>query len=103
MQEKLPDIFPWLDNESDIYDELPVQEEFPYDEQFMLDLNNYIQKVIWYVSEEYCFEKITVEQFFQIPHSNIIFDFVYNNYVKEVPFQNCACELVNYLNKLASK
>lgn len=32
MQEKLPDIFPWLDNESDIYDELPVQEEFPYDE-----------------------------------------------------------------------
>jgi hypothetical protein len=27
----LPDLRPWLDNESDLYEELPSQSEYPYD------------------------------------------------------------------------
>jgi hypothetical protein len=27
-----PDLDPWIDNESDLYDELPSGPEFPYDE-----------------------------------------------------------------------
>ncbi len=26
----LPDVEPYFDNESDLYDELPVQDEYPY-------------------------------------------------------------------------
>lgn len=28
---ELPDLSPWFDNESDLYEELPAQEEFPYE------------------------------------------------------------------------
>lgn len=28
---KLPDLKPWFDNESDLYEELPFNDEFPYD------------------------------------------------------------------------
>jgi len=32
MDGTLPDLMPFIDNESDIYEELPICEEIPYDE-----------------------------------------------------------------------
>lgn len=29
--DRLPDLRPWLDNESDLYEELPTQSEYPYE------------------------------------------------------------------------
>ena len=69
----------------------------------MNELNLYIQKVIWYAEQEYEAEPITVEQFYQTPISNIMFSFVFDYYSREIPFQNCACALVNYLRQLASQ
>jgi hypothetical protein len=69
----------------------------------MLELNEYIKKVIWYAEQEYDAEPITVEQFYQTPISNIMFSFVFDYYSREIPFQNCACSLVNYLRELASQ
>ena len=69
----------------------------------MLELNEYIKKVIWYAEQEYDAEPITVEQFYQTPISNIMFSFVFDYYSREIPFQNCACSLVNYLRELAGQ
>lgn len=68
----------------------------------MLELNEYIKKVIWYAEQEYDAEHITVEQFYQTSVSNIMFNFVFDYYSKNAPFQNCACDLINYLRQLAS-
>ena len=54
----------------------------------MLELNEYIKKVIWYAEQEYDAEPITVEQFYQTPISNIMFSFVFDYYSREIPFQN---------------
>jgi|688.fasta_scaffold399822_1 hypothetical protein len=67
----------------------------------MLELNEYIQKVIWYAQQEYDAEPITVEQFYQTSISNIMFNFVFDHYVKNTPFQNCAGSLIKYLRELA--
>lgn len=32
MFHNFPDLSPWIDNESDIYDELPTNIDLPYDE-----------------------------------------------------------------------
>lgn len=67
----------------------------------MNELNQYIQKVIWYAEQEYEAEPITVEQFYQTPISNIMFNFVFDYYSNNKPFQNCACALMDYLRELA--
>ena len=67
----------------------------------MNELNLYIQKVIWYAEMEYDAEPITVEQFYQIPISNIMFNFVFDYYSNNKPFQNCTCALMDYLRELA--
>lgn len=69
----------------------------------MSELDEYIKKVIWYAEQEFELEPITVEQFYQTPISNIMFNFVFNHYVKNSPFQNCACSLVDYLKQLTSQ
>jgi hypothetical protein len=69
----------------------------------MNELNQYIQKVIWYAEQEYEAEPITVEQFYQNPISNITFNFVFDYYANNKPFQNCACALMDYLRELASQ
>ena len=66
----------------------------------MNEFHNYIKKVMWYCEQEYEIPSVTVEEFEKSPHSNVLLNHCFNYFVKNPPFQNCACSLVEYLKQL---
>lgn len=60
----------------------------------MSDIQEYIQKVMWYASMEYDIPMVSVEDFESMPHSNVFMSHVLNFFLQNKPFQNCACFLV---------
>ena len=59
------------------------------------ELQEYIQKVMWYAWQEYDIPMISVEDFETMPHSNIFMSHILNFFLQDKPFQNCACYMVN--------
>lgn len=68
----------------------------------MNEFHNYIKKVMWYCEQEYEIPSVTVEEFEKSPHSNVLLNHCFNYFVKNHPFQNCACSLVEYMKQLAN-
>jgi hypothetical protein len=58
------------------------------------DLQEYIQKVMWYAWQEYNIPMISLEEFETMPHANIFMSNVLNFFLQDQPFQNCACYMV---------
>jgi len=63
-------------------------------------LNEYTKKVIKYIELEYGIESVSLEEFERLPYSNILMNLIFDNFIKEQPFQNCSYELVKYYKQL---
>lgn len=66
----------------------------------MDEMHEYIRKVMWYAEMEYGVPAVSVEEFEQTPHSNVLMNEIFNFYSSNQPFQNCACSMVEYMKKL---
>lgn len=62
----------------------------------MNEFQEYIAKVLWYVSAEYGLAHISVKEFESFPGANVWMDLVFSNFSANKSFQNCAGSLIQF-------
>lgn len=67
----------------------------------MNEYQEYIAKVLWYVSAEYGLAHISVKEFESFPGANILTDLVFSHFSSNKSFQHCAGSLIQYFKDQA--
>ena len=64
------------------------------------DFHLYLKKVMWYAEQEYDIPTVTIEEFQSGQFGNVLVSHCFTFFSSSLPFQNCACSLVEYTKRL---